>query len=503
MDHPPRCRGPERISRREMLQVGGAGLLGLSLPGLLRAEAEAGEGRAGPSPRADACIVVFLNGGPSHLDMWDMKPKAPVEIRGEFRPIATSVPGVLVSEHLPRLAGLMHHGTLIRSAHHSVNNAHAAAVYVGLTGHDRGDATVAIGTGPNDYPAIGSVIGLCRPPRAPVVSFVSMPYVTAEGPGGPPQPGFFGGWLGRDADPLFVLKDPNAPGFGMPELGLPADVSPARFGGRRRLVGDLDGAMMGAGRDRRLRDMDGFQARAFDLITSPDTRRAFQLDREHPRVRDAYGRNIYGQSVLLARRLIEAGTRVACISWAPDANATWDTHGKNFVRLKSELLPQLDAALSSLLGDLEARGRLDSDARGGHGRVRPQPEGQPPGGPRTLEPLLQPLPGRRRDQARPRPRLQRRHRRPPQQPPGHPGRDRRHDLPMPGHPRRPRAARSPATPLRARPLGPPHRGRPGLRPERPWHYAVPSASMISRIVRSSSGRPPKLMPNACNFSVTI
>ena len=359
MDHLPCCRGPERISRREMLQIGGAGLLGLGLPGLLRAEAEAREGRAGPSPRADACIVVFLNGGPSHLDMWDMKPKAPVEIRGEFRPIETSVPGVLVSEHLPRFAGLIHHGTLIRSAHHSGNNAHAAAVYVGLTGHDRGDATVAIGTGPNDYPAIGSVVGLCRPPRAPVVPFVSMPYITAEGRGGPPQPGFFGGWLGRNADPLFVLKDPNDPGFGMPELGLPADVSPARFRGRKRLVGDLDGALRGAGRDRRLQDMDGFRARAFDLLTSPDTRRAFQLDREHPRVRDAYGRNIYGQSVLLARRLIEAGTRVACISWAPDANATWDTHGNNFVRLKTELLPQLDAALSSLLGDLEARGRLD------------------------------------------------------------------------------------------------------------------------------------------------
>ncbi len=359
MDHQPRCRGPESVSRREMLQVGGAGLLGLSLPGLLRAEAEAKGGHSGPSASADACIVVFLNGGPSHHDMWDMKPKAPVEIRGEFRPIETSVPGVFVSEHLPRFAGLIHHGTLIRSAHHSVNNAHAAAVYVGLTGHDRGDATVAIGTGPNDYPAIGSVVGMCRPPVAPIVPFVSMPYITAEGAGGPPQPGFFGGWLGRNVDPLFVLKDPNAPEFGMPELGLPAEVSPARFGGRRRLVGDLDGASMGAGRDRRLRDMDGFQARAFDLLTSPDTRRAFQIDREHPKVRDAYGRNIYGQSVLLARRLIEAGTRVACISWAPDANATWDTHGNNFVTLKNVLLPQLDAALSSLLVDLEARGRLD------------------------------------------------------------------------------------------------------------------------------------------------
>jgi hypothetical protein len=114
----------------------------------------------------------------------------------------------------------------------------------------------------------------------------------------------------------------------------------------------------GFGRDRRLRDMDGFQAKAFDLLTAPETQRAFAIDREDPKVRDSYGRNIYGQSVLLARRLIEAGTRAACISWAPDANATWDTHGNNFQSLKNKLLPQFDAAISSLLTDLEARGLL-------------------------------------------------------------------------------------------------------------------------------------------------
>ena len=117
--------------------------------------------------------------------------------------------------------------------------------------------------------------------------------------------------------------------------------------------------------------MDGFQARAFDLLTSPATQRAFRIDREPPRVRDAYGRNIYGQSVLLARRLIEAGTRVACISWAPDANATWDTHGNNFIKLKDELLPQLDAAVSSLLDDLDGARPAGADAGGGDGRVRP------------------------------------------------------------------------------------------------------------------------------------
>jgi len=344
------CPGPLRISRREVLQVGGIGLLGLTLPRLLRARSQAGH-RA----TADACILVFLNGGPSHLDMWDMKPAAPVEIRGPFRPVSTTVPGVQLSEHLPRLARQMHRAALVRSVHHTVNNAHAAAVYAALTGHDRGE--IGGGARPTDYPGVGSVVGLCRPPSAPVVPYVSMPYITQEGAGGPPQPGFFGGWLGRQHDPLFVLRDPNAPGFGMPELGLPLDVNSTRLGARHELMGRVEGS--GRWGQRALQDMDSFQARAFDLLTSPASQRAFHIDQEPARLRERYGRNIYGQSVLLARRLIEAGTRVACISWAPDANATWDTHGGNFTKLQGQLLPQLDAAVSSLLADLHDRGLLE------------------------------------------------------------------------------------------------------------------------------------------------
>jgi hypothetical protein len=348
------CSGPSLLSRREMIQIGSISALGLTLPGLLQAEQESAAAR---TASADACIIVFLNGGPSHLDMWDMKPAAPVEIRGPFKPIATTVPGIQLSEHLPRIARQMHHGALIRSVHHSVNNAHAAAVYVALTGHDRGDANVAVGAGPNDYPAIGSVTGLQRPPSGSVVPFVSMPYITQEGRGGPPQPGFFGGWLGRRFDPLFVLRDPNSAGFGMPELTLGPDLNLRRLSARRGLRQRL-------GRDsgpseRHLQEMDSFQSRAFELLTSPATQRAFRIDNEPGGVRDAYGRNIYGQSVLLARRLIEAGTRVVSISWAPDANATWDTHGNNFNKLKDELLPQLDMAVGTLLGDLVARGMLE------------------------------------------------------------------------------------------------------------------------------------------------
>src|SRR5665213_1133516 len=146
------CAGPMRLSRREVLQAGAAGVLGLTLPNLLRA----GQPSAGPAPRADHCILLFLDGGPSHLDMWDMKPSAPAEIRGEFKPIATTVPGVQLCELLPRLARNMHRCSLIRSAHHSVNNAHAAAVYAALTGHDRGE--IGGGARPDDYPAVGSVV---------------------------------------------------------------------------------------------------------------------------------------------------------------------------------------------------------------------------------------------------------------------------------------------------------------------------------------------------------
>lgn len=334
-----------------MLQIGGAGLLGLTLPDLLRAEARSRG--TNHTATADRLLVIFLNGGPSHLDMWDMKPAAPVEIRGEFRPIPTSLPGVQFSEHLPRMARHMHRCTLVRSMHHSVNNAHAAAVYAGLTGHDRGE--IGGGARPTDHPSLGSVAGLVRPVAGGILPYVSLPYITKEGAGGPPQPGFTGGWLGRKRDPLFVLRDPNRPEFAMPELGLGGEITRDRLDRRR----ELEATLRPIGENRFLRDMDEFQERAFDLLTSQATRNAFRIDREPAPLRESYGRNIYGQSVLLARRLLEAGTRVVTLSWAPDANATWDTHGNNFNKLRNDLLPALDRAVGSLLGDLHARGMLE------------------------------------------------------------------------------------------------------------------------------------------------
>jgi hypothetical protein len=339
------------ITRRELLRVGGVGAVGLTLPQLLAAE----QVSSGPGCKADACIVIYLNGGPSHLDMWDMKPDAPVEIRGEFQPIATSLPGVQICEHLPGLSRQVHRATLVRSMNHSVNNSHAAAVYAALTGHDRGEE--GGGAKPTDHPSPGSVLAKLRPTTDQSLPYVALPYKTQEGAGGPLQPGFLAGILGAAYDPFWVLDDPNSPSFRVRNLSLPDQVSLGRMAERSRLLAGLDQGK-GAGAVQSLAVMNDFQRRAFDLLTGRAVQAAFNLDSESASTRDRYGRNIYGQSVLLARRLIEAGTRVVTMTWAPDANATWDTHGGNFQKLKTTLLPQFDAACSSLIEDLADRGRL-------------------------------------------------------------------------------------------------------------------------------------------------
>lgn len=356
MRPPMNCQGPVGLTRRNMLQIGAISTLNLALPQVLAAREQSAHNGSGP--RADSCILVFLNGGPSHLDMWDMKPNLPKEMRSEFRPIATSVPGIQVCEHLPRLARLMSRCALVRSVHHD-QVAHAPAVYTALTGIRSNVRAGIMGAKPTDHPAIGSVIGRFRPPASQVTPYVLMPYLTAEGAGGPPQPGFLGGWLGKTHDPFLVLRGGPAPdSFNLPALTPGAGMTTQRVRERGQLLAGLN-QTNGPARAGQAHEMERLQARACDLLTSPSAQRAFQLDQEPARVRDAYGRNIYGQSLLLARRLVEAGTRLACISWAPDANATWDTHGANFVKLKDQLLPPFDVGFSMLLTDLVERGLLE------------------------------------------------------------------------------------------------------------------------------------------------
>lgn len=349
------------LTRRRLLQLGslGAGGIGLTLPDLLLArEPEQLPRKARTQrPAADNCILIFLDGGPSHLDMWDMKPKAAEGIRGEFKPIETSLPGYQVCEHMPRMARQMHLATVVRSMHHSVNNSHGAAVYTALTGHDRGEAGGL--AAPTDHPCMGSVLAKVRPTPPNVLPHVHLPYITQEGAGNPPQPGFFGGFLGRSYDPLFVLNDPNSPSFNVPELTLQNGVNHQRLGRRRELFDLLSRPTVPQSGRTPSGEMTSMQNRAMNLLASETTQKAFRLTDETDTDRERYGRNIYGQSVLLARRLIEAGTRLVTVSWAPDANATWDTHSGNFNKLKQSLLPQLDAACSSLVDDLEQRGLLE------------------------------------------------------------------------------------------------------------------------------------------------
>lgn len=350
MDTFPFTHSVGQNRRNWFRRVAAGAACGLTLPGLLTASES-----IQPTLRAtaDNVILLFLDGGPSHLDMWDMKPAAADGIRGEFKPISTSLAGYQMCEHLPGMARLAHRATVVRSMHHTVNNSHGAAVYTALTGHDRGEAGGL--ASPTDHPHMGAVLSKLRPTPVDALSHVHLPYITQEGAGNPPQPGFFGGFLGRSYDPLFVLKDPNAADFNVPELTLQQQVSNARLDDRRRLFEQI-GSPLGASASS---EMTAMQVRALDLLTSERALRAFQLDEESAADRERYGRNVYGQSVLLARRLIEAGTRLVTVSWAPHANATWDTHGSNFQSLKTTLLPQLDAACSSLVNDLSTRGMLD------------------------------------------------------------------------------------------------------------------------------------------------
>lgn len=353
--HPPvNCPGPQGLTRRNMLQIGAIGALNLSLPQLLAAKEQRQVDRA---PRADSCILVFLNGGPSHLDTWDMKPDLPSEMRSEFAPIATDLPGIQVCEHLPKLSRRLSKLTLVRAVHHD-QVAHAPAVYTALTGLRTNVRAGIVGAKVTDHPAIGSVVGAFRPPKSPVMPYVLMPHLTAEGAGGPPQPGFLGGWLGKSSDPLLVLQGSTPDSLNMPAMSPGIGMTPTRVQDRKALLNFFN-QQSTVHATTQARELAGLQAKACELLTSPAAQRAFEIEQEPVKLRDSYGRNIYGQSLLLARRLVEAGTRLACISWAPDANATWDTHGGNFTKLKNQLLPPFDASFCSLLDDLSDRGLLD------------------------------------------------------------------------------------------------------------------------------------------------
>ncbi len=347
-----------RISRRAALCAGSLGFAGLALPTLLQGRQIAPASGVGGFGRAKSCILIFLWGGPSQLDTWDPKPVAPDEIRGPFRAISTSVPGISISEHFPMLAQQAHRLSIVRSMSHD-DPAHLSTAHRILTGHIAPTPfSDAAGPSPRDWPHLGAIVSKLRPSSGAIPSAVNMPWTVMHpaAPGGR-APGQDAGWLGKAFDPFCVEGDPNLPAFQVQGLGLPDGISIARQAERRGLLERLAAAaeLIAAGS----RSWDRYEQKALDALASPAARRAFEIEREDPRLRDRYGRHIHGQCLLLARRLIEAGVGLVTVNWHNDGENFWDTHGDNFNQLKNRLMPPADRGFATLLDDLDARGLLD------------------------------------------------------------------------------------------------------------------------------------------------
>jgi hypothetical protein len=351
------------LTRRQLLQVGTAGFLGLSLPQFLAAS-ERASGRANQRhARAEAIILLHQFGGPPQMDTFDIKPHAPQGIRSEFQPIQTNVPGVIIGEGLPRMARVMDKVTLIRTMQHHMRN-HNSATYFSLTGHAPPVDDIRLRDTLDLFPAYGSVVNRFLPGRNGMPAFVAYPYVIRDGSISPGQHASF---LGKAHDPLLFTQDPNAPNFGLPELRLPANVSLDQLENRRAMLSIIDQQTQLLEESALARGISDNHQRALGMITSPRIREAFDLSREPAYVRDQYGRTTYGQSCLLARRLVEAGARFVNVYFSPTIGGNrsgWDMHGfdgQNISPILREwLLPQTDRTLPTLITDLDERGLLDT-----------------------------------------------------------------------------------------------------------------------------------------------
>jgi len=341
-------------TRRVFLQSTAAGVLAGALPAGSR-WARAGEsaGLAGVG-RAKSVLIVLLSGGPSQLDMWDPKPEAPREIRGEFSSIETATPGLRVCEHLPRTARRSERLAVIRTLSHTEHN-HLLATHVALTGRPtpvpRGGSDLDRVQSRTDFPNFAAALDFVQPRHDGVPSGVSLPNYLIEGP--LTWPGQHAGFLGIRHDPWSINSDPNDPGFRVDSLAPREGVPTERLSSRRELLERLERDETAG---RRGLGYGSQQEVAFSLLTSGRVTEAFEIGREREEVRLRYGRNKFGQSLLLARRLVEAG--VPMVQAAMGIVQTWDTHVDNWGRLKNVLLPQLDQGLEALLDDLEESGRL-------------------------------------------------------------------------------------------------------------------------------------------------
>ncbi len=349
------------IRRREILRAGGLGLLsGLATSPFAASTALAGS----PSGSPKSCIILFLMGGPPQHSTWDPKPDAPPEVRGEIGPIPTSVPGISVGELMPGTADLMQHVAVLR-AMSTDDNAHSSSGYFMLTGvpHIPMNAENANPGPPNNWPSMGSVVQqLHRGPRL-LTPAVRLPHHIFNTDGSV-WPGQDSGWLGHRADPWLLNCDPATPGFKIPHFELIADGSLGRLENRRSLLSQLELQLKQAERSGEITNFNQLQHQAFDLLHDSKARNACRVDTEPEAVRDRYGRGQFGQSVLMARRLVEAGVSLVQVNWyrgadEPSDAPCWDSHANETRRLKENLIPPFDMAYSALLRDLIDRGRLD------------------------------------------------------------------------------------------------------------------------------------------------
>lgn len=351
------------LNRRDVLSAGTLGLFGLQLPTLFAGQEAFAESKvqtAGPTfGRAKACILLFMWGGPAHQDTWDMKPDAPAEVRGEFKPIATRVPGIQICEHFPLLAQRTDQLAIVRSLTHTDVNHTTATSYL-LTGQPPAQGAELR----RDWPHMGGVLARLGRGRDPLPPFVQMrPKLPNDVPRFVEQShGQTSGWLGPTFDPLTIDSDPSQAAYHVGDLELQPEISIRRLANRQALLNEID-AQRKRFAARSQKTMGNHYQRAFDLLDSAAGRGAFDLSREPDSLRDRYGRNPHGQSVLQARRLVENGVPLITVFWPNDGiknvSVYWDTHSRNFIDLRERLMPVADQAFSALLDDLEDRGLLD------------------------------------------------------------------------------------------------------------------------------------------------
>ncbi len=360
------------VSRRDFLHAGSLTALGLTLPELLARRA------AGAAPDRDVnCIMIILVGGPSHIDTWDPKPKAPAEIRGSFRPIATQVPGIQITEMFPRMARHTDKISLVRSIYHTATAVHDTGYQMMQTGR--------LFRGGVEQPHIGCVLNYLKGQRGEVPAYVLVPKPIGRTGGNLPH-GHTAGYLGKQYDPFILNADPSDPKFKVPDLLPPDYISTIRANRRQKLRAAVDGALDAFEKNAQARQLDDNFHLAYRLMSSRQAREAFALDQEPAAVRDRYGRTRFGQSCLLARRLIERGVRLVTVNMFETVfdEITWDIHGSkpftDIAEMARLVAPNFDRAYSTLLEDLKDRGLLETTVVAAMGEFGRTPKINPAGG---------------------------------------------------------------------------------------------------------------------------